>query len=151
MKMKRIIISTFLVFAVCFAFNSDAGQQSFRYKKNKPFAGKFKGKLESNSVTYTIKYKISQKGDALSGTVATIANGETVLSLTFTGTVKSNGKVANNLLTMDGVSPSSQGLTPSDYVMVKLRKKGKKGLKMIYTSTEGGSKVGNWVKYKRTK
>ena len=152
MRLRKMLFSAVLVFAVCFAFNSDAGEQSYRYKKAKPFSGKFKGNIESNGVTYIIKYKVTMAGENLSGTIATISNGENVLPLLFTGTVKPNGKVGNIVLEMEGgISPHSQSLTPSDNIKISLWKKGKKGLKMIYTDESSGASIGDVIKYKRLK
>lgn len=153
MRLRKIFFSAVLTFAVCFAFNLDAGQQSYRYKKTEQFAGKFKGEIENGGVIYTVKYKISMDGDNISGSISTSVNGEdTGYPFTFTGTVKPKGKVANIVLELDGgISPHSQLLTPSDNVKIKLWKKGKTGLKMVYTDETSGASIGDIVKYKRLK
>ncbi|RMF93822.1 MAG: hypothetical protein D6734_09165 [Candidatus Schekmanbacteria bacterium] len=153
MKFKKALLAIGISFALCFAMNIDAAQKSYRYKKKKPFQGKFVGKITQDSITYKVYYKIKQDGTSLSGQIKTKLNGQTVLPLTFTGKVDNSGKMATiTLLGEGGMDPTeipNSGI-PSDNVRVYLRRKGRIGLKMYYVN-DSGQKMAKTVKYKRIK
>ena len=145
MKKTRFLIS-FLIIALLMFSGSSYGRQRYKFNPDKPFAGKFKGKVEQDGTVYKVVYILAMDSEGnITGNANTYLNGIPVLSTTVIGKVNEDGISAD--VTLPELAPYVPTLVPSNEVRIKLRGTGKKGVKMQYLVD--GLPVGDVIKYKR--